>query len=305
MYSAIRTDLAMEAREISGAMPGISEEEEQHEGYSISRIKIESDEAAAALGKQKGTYVTINAQELAYCGNELTEELAKAVAQELGAMISGVKGTALVAGLGNRAVTPDSLGPRTIEGIFITRHIKQHMSSALPQNVRSVCAVAPGVLGITGIETAELLRGAAERCTPELIIAIDSLASRRTQRIGCTIQLCDCGLQPGAGVGNARSALDRGSMGIPVIAIGVPLVVYASTISRDAVELIADELGQSGSEARLKELAAKAISEKTGELIVTPKEIDSLITRMSALLASGINMALFGADYEAVRTLIA
>ena len=301
MKADIRTDLAMEAREMHAAGTGVSEQNEQREGYAISRIRIETDEAAKALGKAKGLYVTIDAPELNYGGAAVTE----AVAKELSAMMSGLDGTALVAGLGNRAVTPDALGPRTAEKILVTRHIKQYMADAIPHHVRSVCAVSPGVLGVTGIETMEMIKGAAASSQPAVIIAIDSLASRRTERIGCTIQLCDAGLQPGAGVGNARSGLDRQSMGVPVIAIGVPLVVYASTISRDTVGLIAGELGLMNNEESVKELAAKAISEKTGELIVTPKEIDALIGSMSAILSNAINMALFGTDHAELKSLIA
>ena len=301
MKADIRTDLAMEARELHAAGTGVSEQNEQREGYAISRIRIETDEAAKALGKAKGLYVTIDAPELTYGGAAVTE----AAANELSAMIAGLDGTALVAGLGNRAVTPDALGPRTAEKILVTRHIKQYMADAIPHHVRSVCAVSPGVLGVTGIETMEMIKGAASSSKPAVIIAIDSLASRRTERIGCTIQLCDAGLQPGAGVGNARSGLDRQSMGVPVIAIGVPLVVYASTISRDTVGLIAGELGLMNNEESIKELAAKAISEKTGELIVTPKEIDALIGSMSAILSNAINMALFGTDHAELKSLIA
>lgn len=305
MKADIRTDLAMEARELHAAGTGVSEQNEQCDGYAISRIRIETDEAAKALGKAKGLYVTIDAPELTYGGAELTAAVTEAVAKELSAMMSGLDGTALVAGLGNRAVTPDALGPRTAEKILVTRHIKQYMADAIPHHVRSVCAVSPGVLGVTGIETMEMIKGAASSSKPAVIIAIDSLASRRTERIGCTIQLCDAGLQPGAGVGNARSGLDRQSMGVPVIAIGVPLVVYASTISRDTVGLIAGELGLMNNEESVKELAAKAISEKTGELIVTPKEIDALIGSMSAILSNAINMALFGTDHAELKSLIA
>ena len=302
MKADIRTDLAMEARELHAAGTGVSEQNEQCDGYAISRIRIETDEAAKALGKAKGLYVTIDAPELTYGGAELTAAVTEAAANELSAMIAGLDGTALVAGLGNRAVTPDALGPRTAEKILVTRHIKQYMADAIPHHVRSVCAVSPGVLGVTGIETMEMIKGAASSSKPAVIIAIDSLASRRTERIGCTIQLCDAGLQPGAGVGNARSGLDRQSMGVPVIAIGVPLVVYAS---RDTVGLIAGELGLMNNEESVKELAAKAISEKTGELIVTPKEIDALIGSMSAILSNAINMALFGTDHAELKSLIA
>ena len=161
MKADIRTDLAMEAREMHAAGTGVSEQNEQREGYAISRIRIETDEAAKALGKAKGLYVTIDAPELNYGGAELTAAVTEAVAKELSAMMSGLDGTALVAGLGNRAVTPDALGPRTAEKILVTRHIKQYMADAIPHHVRSVCAVSPGVLGVTGIETMEMIKGAA------------------------------------------------------------------------------------------------------------------------------------------------
>ena len=307
MYGNIHTDLAMEARESNSALNGVSEERTDNEHYSVSRIKIDTDEAASALQKSKGLYITIEAPNLVLREPELIKAVTEALSAELTGLIDkgGASGTVLVVGLGNRAVTPDALGPKTAEKILVTRHIKQYMPDAIPNGVRSVCAVSPGVLGVTGIETMEVIQGIVERSKPSLIIAIDSLSSRRTERIASTIQLCDAGIQPGAGVGNIRSGLDEASLGIPVIAVGVPLVVYASTISRDTIGLIASELGLLGNEEKIKELAAKAISEKTGELIVTPKEIDSLIECTSTILADGINMCLFGKDYAEVRSLIA
>lgn len=307
MYGNIHTDLAMEARESNSALNGVSEERTDNEHYSVSRIKIDTDEAASALQKSKGLYITIEAPDLVLRESELIKAVTEALSAELTGLIDkgGTSGTVLVVGLGNRAVTPDALGPKTAEKILVTRHIKQYMPDAIPNGVRSVCAVSPGVLGVTGIETMEVIQGIVERSKPSLIIAIDSLSSRRTERIASTIQLCDAGIQPGAGVGNIRSELDEASLGIPVIAVGVPLVVYASTISRDTIGLIASELGLLGNEEKIKELAAKAISEKTGELIVTPKEIDSLIECTSTILADGINMCLFGKDYAEVRSLIA
>lgn len=307
MYGNIHTDLAMEARESNSALNGVSEERTDNEHYSVSRIKIDTDEAASALQKSKGLYITIEAPDLVLRESELIKAVTEALSAELTGLIDkgGASGTVLVVGLGNRAVTPDALGPKTAEKILVTRHIKQYMPEAIPNGVRSVCAVSPGVLGVTGIETMEVIQGIVERSKPSLIIAIDSLSSRRTERIASTIQLCDAGIQPGAGVGNIRSGLDEASLGIPVIAVGVPLVVYASTISRDTIGLIASELGLLGNEEKIKELAAKAISEKTGELIVTPKEIDSLIECTSTILADGINMCLFGKDYAEVRSLIA
>lgn len=307
MYGNIHTDLAMEARESNSALNGVSEERTDNEHYSVSRIKIDTDEAASALQKSKGLYITIEAPDLVLREPELIKAVTEALSAELTGLIDkgSASGTVLVVGLGNRAVTPDALGPKTAEKILVTRHIKQYMPDAIPNGVRSVCAVSPGVLGVTGIETMEVIQGIVERSKPSLIIAIDSLSSRRTERIASTIQLCDAGIQPGAGVGNIRSGLDEASLGIPVIAVGVPLVVYASTISRDTIGLIASELGLLGNEEKIKELAAKAISEKTGELIVTPKEIDSLIECTSTILADGINMCLFGKDYAEVRSLIA
>ena len=307
MYGNIHTDLAMEARESNSALNGVSEERTDNEHYSVSRIKIDTDEAASALQKSKGLYITIEAPDLVLRESELIKAVTEALSAELTGLIDkgSTSGTVLVVGLGNRAVTPDALGPKTAEKILVTRHIKQYMPDAIPNGVRSVCAVSPGVLGVTGIETMEVIQGIVERSKPSLIIAIDSLSSRRTERIASTIQLCDAGIQPGAGVGNIRSGLDEASLGIPVIAVGVPLVVYASTISRDTIGLIASELGLLGNEEKIKELAAKAISEKTGELIVTPKEIDSLIECTSTILADGINMCLFGKDYAEVRSLIA
>lgn len=307
MYGNMHTDLAMEARESNSALNGVSEERTDNEHYSVSRIKIDTDEAASALQKSKGLYITIEAPDLVLREPELIKAVTEALSAELTGLIDkgGTSGTVLVVGLGNRAVTPDALGPKTAEKILVTRHIKQYMPDAIPNGVRSVCAISPGVLGVTGIETMEVIQGIVERSKPSLIIAIDSLSSRRTERIASTIQLCDAGIQPGAGVGNIRSGLDEASLGIPVIAVGVPLVVYASTISRDTIGLIASELGLLGNEEKIKELAAKAISEKTGELIVTPKEIDSLIECTSTILADGINMCLFGKDYAEVRSLIA
>lgn len=307
MYGNIHTDLAMEARESNSALNGVSEERTDNEHYSVSRIKIDTDEAASALQKSKGLYITIEDPDLVLREPELIKAVTEALSAELTGLIDkgGTSGTVLVVGLGNRAVTPDALGPKTAEKILVTRHIKQYMPDAIPNGVRSVCAISPGVLGVTGIETMEVIQGIVERSKPSLIIAIDSLSSRRTERIASTIQLCDAGIQPGAGVGNIRSGLDEASLVIPVIAVGVPLVVYASTISRDTIGLIASELGLLGNEEKIKELAAKAISEKTGELIVTPKEIDSLIECTSTILADGINMCLFGKDYAEVRSLIA
>lgn len=307
MPFSIRTDLAMEARELHPSLSGVTEESEEHEGVAVTRIALTTDDAAARLEKRKGRYVTLDAPELSARPLDLFERVSRALSNELSRLMEGL-GTCenvLVVGLGNRAITPDSLGPRVVESIYVTRHIKQYMPDALPGPVRAVSAVAPGVLGVTGVETMEIVRGVVEHCKPDLVIAVDALASRRAARISTTVQLTDAGISPGAGVGNNRTGLDRETLGVPVIAIGVPLVVFATTISQDTISLIADETGLHNDEERLKELAAKVIAEHIGELIVTPKEIDSIVADMTRIVAEGINMALFGADYGEVRMLIA
>ena len=307
MPFSIRTDLAMEARELHPSLSGVTEESEEHEGVAVTRIALTTDDAAARLEKRKGRYVTLDAPELSARPLDLFERVSRALSNELSRLMEGL-GTCenvLVVGLGNRSITPDSLGPRVVESIYVTRHIKQYMPDALPGPVRAVSAVAPGVLGVTGVETMEIVRGVVEHCKPDLVIAVDALASRRAARISTTVQLTDAGISPGAGVGNNRTGLDRETLGVPVIAIGVPLVVFATTISQDTISLIADETGLHNDEERLKELAAKVIAEHIGELIVTPKEIDSIVADMTRIVADGINMALFGADYGEVRMLIA
>ena len=222
-------------------------------------------------------------------------------------MFTGLKddATVLVVGLGNRSITSDSLGPRVAERIYVTRHVTEYMPDALPGTVRSVCSVAPGVLGVTGIETMEIVRGVKEYAKPDMIIAIDALASRRAARINTTIQLTDTGISPGSGIGNNRKGLNSEAFGVPVIAIGVPLVVHAATITQEVISLIADKTGLHGDEEKLKRLAEQVISENLGQMVVTPKDIDSIVEDMSGIIATGINMALFGKSFEDVRMLIA
>lgn len=211
----------------------------------------------------------------------------------------------LVVGLGNRGVTPDSLGPRVAERVFVTRHIKEHMPEAFDFDIPSVCAIAPGVLGVTGVETMDIVFGVANKVKPDLIIAVDALASRRAARISTTIQLSDSGISPGSGVGNTRADLNRANLGVPVIAVGVPLVVYASTISQDTISLIADETGLHGDEERLRELAEQVIAKHMGDFIVTPKDIDVIVEDMAGIIANAINSALFGNNLEQVRNMLA
>ena len=301
------TDLACEAREMNPEISGVAEEKETFGEIEVTRIRILNDSAAAKLGKARGSYITLEAPRLTERPLDLFEETAERLAAELSKLTRDISDTSdvMVVGLGNRSITPDSLGPRVAERIFVTRHVKQYMPEAFDFPVRSVSSVAPGVLGSTGVETLEAVKGLAEKVRPDIMIAVDSLASRRAARISSVIQLSDTGIDPGSGVGNLRAGIDTAALGIPVIAIGVPLVVYASTITQDTISLIAEETGLHGDEERLRALAERVSAEKLDSMIVTPKDIDSIVEDMSGILAKAINMALFGERYEDIRMLIA
>lgn len=307
MPKSIYTDLAMEARELSPEISGITEESGEDGGISISRISVTSNDAAEQLGKPVGRYITLDAPDLVNRPLDLYERLSRRIAEELKLLLGDVpeEATVLVIGLGNRFITPDALGPRVAEQVYVTRHITEYLPEITQSALRPVCAVSPGVLGVTGVETLEVVKGVVERIKPAAVIVIDALASRRAARISTTVQMCDTGISPGAGVGNKRSGLDAESLGAPVIAIGVPTVVYATTISQDTISLIADETGLHNDEEKLLGLVEKVINEKMGPMIVTPKDIDSIVTDMSRVLADGINLALHDMNYNEVRSLIA
>jgi spore protease len=213
----------------------------------------------------------------------------------------------MVVGLGNRSVTPDALGPKVISRILVTRHIKQELPEALGSEgeVRSVCAITPGVMGITGIETAEIIKGVADKVKPDIIIAIDALAARRTSRINAAIQVSDTGINPGSGMGNKRAALNEQTLGCPVIAIGVPTVIDAATLVNDAMDRILDTMIAAAPEGgsfyeTLKSLEreekyyviAEALNPYAGNMFVTPKEVDSVIDRLANIISNAINIAL-------------
>lgn len=298
------TDLAAEAREMDPAIAGVEEEENAFEDHVVTRIDIKTPEAAEKLGKRMGRYVTVDAPELLDRPRELARGIAEAAANELSAMLEREKSDRiLVIGLGNREVTPDSLGPRVIDELLITRHVKEFLPEIFEFPVRSVAALAPGVMGTTGIETLEIIKGMISRIQPSLLIVIDSLASRRAARISTTIQISDAGIEPGSGVGNVRAGINRNSIGIPVISIGVPMVVYASTITHDAVLMMAESEAE-GEKKRLNDIAERITRESIEGLIVTPKDIDRIVRDMAGILAEGVNRALFAGHYEEVYELI-
>lgn len=272
------TDLAMEARE------GEARRTFAEGGIEKSVVRIETVEEAERYGRPQGVYVTLG------CAQEMTVELrtrsslADALARVIEGMLPEDAKTVLVAGLGNRQVTPDSLGPRTVERVLVSRHMLPLLPKAERDRMRCVCAVAPGVLGVTGVETAEVLFGMTAHVKPDCVIAVDALAARSSQRIGCTVQVTDTGIAPGSGVGNHQRALTRETLGVPVIAVGIPTVVYAQTIVSDALADAMDEMDEA--------IVERIVSQRLGEMIVTPREIDAIIGRMAGVVASGINKAL-------------
>lgn len=270
----IRTDLALEQKEMQSFVPdGVEMEEFDCSAAHISRITVKTQAGADALGKPIGRYITVEVPPLSD-HPDLNEELVCCIKNELAALLP-TTGTVLFAGLGNTEITPDALGPKTAAAVLATRHIDGEFARTVGlEKLRSVAVLAPGVLGQTGMETGEILEGMVRKIRPAALIVADALASRRLSRLGCTIQMSDTGITPGAGVGNARREISRRTLGVPVIAIGIPTVVDAATLCYDLV----------GEHA--------AAEPRGAEMIVTPKEIDLLIARAAKLLGHAVNCAL-------------
>ena len=282
------TDLAMESR---GAQP--EQTKTLQNGIERTVVTVRDAQTAQALGRPMGVYVTLSCPQRMSIELGTRRALSEALGRAIAGMLPGACRTVLVAGLGNRTVTPDALGPRTVERVLVTRHMDGCLPQDVSERLRSVCAAAPGVLGVTGIETAEVLRGMVEHVRPDAMIAVDALAARSSQRICSTIQIADTGITPGSGVGNHRRALTQETLGVPVIAVGVPMVVYASTIARDALgDLAAMDGASEADEERLMACVERVVTQRLGDLIVTPREVDALVERMAGIVAEGINLAL-------------
>lgn len=307
-----RTDLASERRDlykkannIENEIDGIEAEEEQiSNNIKITRVKILNENGEKAIGKVKGNYVTIDLKNMKYMGEDDIQSASEVLSEELKKMIDefvSKEEEILVVGLGNVYVTPDSLGPKVINEIDITRHLLKYVPQYLDKNTRPVSAISPGVLGTTGIETAEILKGIVDNIEPKLVIVIDSLASRSMERISSTIQLADTGIVPGAGVDNARKELTKNTLGIPVIAIGIPTVVETAVVVNDCLDVFIEKLQEKAeSNAYLNKLKEEdnyleikeALIPKDYNFVVTPKEIDKLVENMKDVVARGINLSL-------------
>ncbi|MFC4076760.1 GPR endopeptidase [Salinithrix halophila] len=344
----VRTDLAREAHDMAlqergdqGEIPGIQIDEYEEHGIMTSWIRIQDDHGAQELGKQPGLYLTLEVPDLRSQDSKLQKRVMTKFSHEFERFMREVgvdpNARVLIVGLGNRNVTADALGPFVVKHTMVTRHLFELMPDQVEAGYRPVAAISPGVLGTTGMETSEIIFGVVEKTRPDVIIAIDALASRALSRVNTTIQVADTGINPGSGVGNKRKALNRDFLGIPVIAIGIPTVVDATTIAYDTANFVLAHLNREMNQtkptnpldplnrASVKELQSQEIApearqhmmgivgtlgdaekrqlihevlEPLGQnLIVTPKEVDAFIGDMGKLVADGLNCAL----HEAVN----
>ena len=309
-----RTDLALEATErfedgqieISGVK--ITEYEKGETDIKITKVAIETENGSKMMGKPRGIYLTLEAPDMPVPDEGYHREISRELAAQLRELLgdTGKERSVLVVGLGNREVTPDALGPDVVGNLQITRHILREYGKAAMEKERAnaVSAIVPGVMAQTGMETLEILQGVVGETKPDVLIVVDALAARSTKRLNRTIQISDAGIHPGSGVGNYRQALTKETLGVPVIAVGVPTVVDAATIVNDTMESLVEAMGQSerlrslgDSLARLDasekhELIRELLSPQLNGMFVTPKDIDETVKRIGYTISEGINMAL-------------
>ena len=317
---SIRTDLALEQKErfesdqveVQGVV--ITEEVDEEREIKVTTVKIETENGAKVMKKPVGTYITMEAPNMAVPDEDYHREISAELKKFLASIMKGDQEdySVLVVGLGNRKVTPDALGPYVVDNLNITRHIvKEYGKYAMgEEHVRLVSAIVPGVMGQTGMETVEIIRGIVNETNPDLIIAIDALAARSSKRLNRTIQIADTGINPGSGVGNHRNAITEETVGVPVLAVGVPTVVDAATIVNDTMEnfLAALETSESlkgvgvvmqgYSAAEKYELVKELISPHLNGLFVTPKDIDETVKRISYTISEALNMLFSGCDSQ-------
>ena len=308
----IHTDLALEEKErfesdhveVQGVI--LEEEYDKEREIRITKVKIETEKGARAMGKPVGTYITMEAPNMAVPDEEYHREISEELAKYIKELIKIEKEdyVVLVAGLGNRQVTPDALGPHVVDNLAITRHIvKEYGKYAMGEDaVHMTSAIVPGVMAQTGMETLEIIKGIVKETKPDLVIAVDALAARNSKRLNRTIQIADTGINPGSGVGNHRNGITEETIGVPVIAIGVPTVVDAATIVNDTMENLIAALETSetlkgvgvvlqGYNATEKyELIKELISPHLNGMFVTPKDIDETIKRIGYTISEGLNI---------------
>ncbi len=291
-----RTDLAMEVREsfpengeeIKGVV--LKKERNEKDNIETTRVEITDKEGERIMGKPCGIYLTIESPHLKEKDESFQEPISKALRKCLEELSGGLKGKkTLIAGLGNREVTPDALGPYVVDNLFTTRHLLREFGKEFQEKyqMESVSAIAPGVMAQTGMESGEILKGIIEETKPDLIIAVDALAARSTARLNTTIQLTDTGIAPGAGIGNNRKVLNEKSLGVKIIALGVPTVVDVATIVEDSMSMALEEKGYTSGEIDgfLKELECHAME----NFFVTPKTVDEEVKQISYTISEALN----------------
>lgn len=291
-----RTDLALEARESfprnNVEIQGVVLEKKKCLGgqVKVTTVIIRDDAGSRAMKKPKGTYITIESHLMLDGDGEERDSLLLCISEQLEKMIHGMKQkSVLIVGLGNREVTSDSLGPKMTDTLFVTRHLKQEFGNSFMEENQYGCvsAIAPGVMAQTGIETEELLQGIVKKTKPDLVIVVDALAARSVKRLCTTVQITDTGIAPGAGVGNRRKELSKKSLGVPVVAIGVPTVVDAATIIGDHLEHVLEKQGYS--EEEIEKFIWEILTVDTENVMVTPKNIDESVNQISGDLAKVLN----------------
>lgn len=320
---SVRTDLALEEKErfesdnveISGVV--LEEEYDKEREIRITRVKVETENGAKTMGKPVGVYLTMEAPNMAVPDEDYHREVSIKLSEYIEELIRGRSLdtddlSVLVVGLGNRQVTPDALGPYVADNLCVTRHIvKEYGKYAMGmEHARLVSAIVPGVMGQTGMETLEIVKGVVDETKPDLVIAIDALAARNTRRLNRTIQIADTGIHPGSGVGNHRNGLTKESVGVPVIGIGVPTVVDAATIANDTMENLIDALETSEilkgvgdvlrtyNSAEKYELVKELISPHLNGMFVTPKDEDELVKQISYTISEALNMLFTNKEEE-------
>ena len=279
---AFRTDLAVEAIEnhkTAAALPHVRQSDRTLEGFAVHEVRILSEDAAREIGKPQGRYLTLELDALIRREEDAFPRACKALSTLLRELLPRPNdGPVLIAGLGNRMITPDAIGPQTADHVIATRHLVAQ-SPAIFADWRPVSALAPGVLGQTGVETGEVICGVLDRVRPAAVIAVDALAAGRLSRLLRTVQLADTGITPGAGVGNVRAALNKETLGVPVIAVGVPTVVDGATLAHE----ISSQLGQP---------ACEALDDLSQPVMITTRDIDREVADISRMIGYAVNMAL-------------
>lgn len=323
MYE-IRTDLAVENRELYKESfhedsEGVVIENEENRYYTITRVKVTNSQGSKDMRKPVGNYITIDVPKLNKTDEDLKDEVSQVLAKEIkGLGKNRPDSKVLIVGLGNWNITPDALGPKVVNRVLVTRQFFVNYNKEIDETVANVAALSPGVMGITGIETSEIVKGVVEKVQPDLIIAVDALASRKMNRVSTSIQISDTGINPGSGVGNKRMELNERTLGKPVIAIGIPTVVDAATIVNDTLDLIIGNLQEEAKEGtEFYNMLSQIDSEEKYEFIreilnpyienvvVTPTDIDTVIDDLSIIVANGLNIALHpGIDLKDVNRYI-